>query len=160
MADCTWQILRVEAHKESTVCLALERAGAIVFIPTVYLSKTLSRQQNRVKMVPVPVIRRIIFFQGNLSHIDLEKDGDIRHSLGIARSPITGSPWLITNAKMMQFRDYLAADYLGDGEWLPVTPAEKKAHKQREKDLHTVKSLAELDKFVPELFGIEQEIAA
>ena len=158
MADCTWHILKTEPHKESTVCLALERAGAIVFIPTIYLSKTLSRPQKRFKMVPTPLIPRIVFFQGDLSHLDLEQDRDIRHSQGIVRT--NGIAWQVTNAQMIQFREALANDYLADGKWLPMSPDEKRAYKQRQRDRRTVKTLSDLINLTPELFGIEQEIAA
>ena len=146
-----WRIIKTEFRKESLVSKALEDdVGAQTFIPHVWKLKTVSSQAKRYGLVLTPAIPRIVFFASARSIADILA---IRYQKGLATTQ-DGSPWLITEKQMRHFQEGLADDYFGDGKWLPLTAAEKKEWKARERERRTARSLEELERLASQLFGV------
>jgi hypothetical protein len=144
-----WHILKAKHTKEASVARALERMGCPIYLPLDYVPITISRRTRRTRMEGKPAISRIVFFQGPLD----QDYTAIRHSEGLGR---TGSDiWQVSDTQMRRFQEALCDAYFDGGTWLPMTQADRKAYRERQKQRNRVKSFAELVKLTPELFGVE-----
>lgn len=149
MIGLIWRILKTETRKEGLVAKSLEDIGAQTFIPHVWKLKTISIRAKRFGLILTPAIPKIVFFSCASSIADILA---IRHSKGLAATQ-GGSIWSVSDRQMRHFQEGLADDHYGDGTWLPITADEKKAWKQRERDRTTARSLADLERLAPQLFG-------